>query len=667
MAKQMSRASLVQKTRDWLNRTGDFDYKSALTEYEKFGSMVDVARSKYQADSQLQLRDIPLMLQDPIIAACLASMMETAFQPTHDQTLFQVQSRYPKLADDLNGWGREVGMDDSGLLFGNNLGIYGNLPIKMHYNSRMQLERFSPIPNFLSVVPVVISNRVIGHFVDGQFMDYYEYVYGQYLHYRDLGGSRSPMFNLTRTPGDKDESKILQNEFVVAPSYLSPAVRPWRNLRLIEDVLLLQRMDQSNFLRIVGVNVGDTITSKNAMKILGFYRGIFKKARRVAFDAGGMASSSFGNEFEVVVPTTTKQGLEIKDVGGSIDVKALKDVDVQYQRLFTALRTSPSIVGFTEETPSSLGEGPTTIWNQNHARTAKTFQYSVIKIIKQIYLLRARSIGYDVNENDFTVSVTAASTIEEESKRKAISAGLEVVRNAFEIIAGTGIEFNKDYLAKKLIGEAFASSPIDVSELFNVEKRQNNLTSVNSSLILRDALPRVSIMESSGLITSSVAQAYRDQVEVFQSQTEGQLKAETKGPITSSLQIPQSTMERRELSYSEFMTMGYLGSGYTVDVSTVDNAEILPSDFRFDSLRQSKVMKSATLPVKAVALQSTQTKMSADDLMNGQIATIKRAGVVNSRYVFDNEEDLTNYLYLASSGIKHFLVEEVYFSQESHE
>ena len=292
MAEKMSRAKLVDKTRQWLNRTGDFDYDKALKEYEQFGSMVDVARAKYQADAQLQLRDIPLMLQDPIIAACLASMMETAFQPTHDQTLFQVQSRYPKLADDLNGWGREMGMDDFGLLFGNNLGIYGNLPVKMHYNSKMQLERFSPIPNFMSVVPIVISNRTIGFFVDGQFFDYYEYVYGQYLHYRDLGGTRSPMFNLTRTPGDKDESRILQNEFTIAPSYLSPAVRPWRNVRLIEDVLVLQRMDQSNFLRIVGVNVGDSVTSKNAMKLLGFYRGIFKKARRVPFESSGMASSS---------------------------------------------------------------------------------------------------------------------------------------------------------------------------------------------------------------------------------------------------------------------------------------------------------------------------------------------------------------------------------------
>ena len=35
-----------------------------------------------------------------------------------------------------------------------------------------------------------------------------------------------------------------------------------------------------------------------------------------------------------------------------------------------------------------------------------------------------------------------------------------------------------------------------------------------------------------------------------------------------------------------------------------------------------------------------------------------------NRYVFDNDEDLINYLYLASSGLQNFLVEELYFDHQ---
>jgi len=660
-----------ERARNFILKDGTFDNEKALKEYEKFGSMVDVSRSKFQADAQLQFRDIPMMLQDPIIAACLASMMETAFQPTHDQQLITVNSRYPKLADVLNTWHKETGMDDFALLVANNVGLYGNLPIKMYYNKQMQLDRFVPIADFLSVVPIIVSNRVIGYYVDGEYCDFHEYVYAQYLHYRDLGGTRNPMFKLSQRPGDNENPVDMQNEFVLAPSYLSPAVRPWRNIRLIEDVLILQRMDQSNFLRIVGVNVGDNITSKNAMRLLNFYRAIFKKARRVPFDQYGMASSGFGNEFEVVIPTSAKQSLDIKDLGGQVDVKSLVDLDLQYQRLFTSLRTSPSIVGFTEDTPSSLGEGPTTVWNNNHARTAKVFQFSTLKAIKQIDLLYLRSRGYDVSLEDWQITVSAASTSEEESKRKSITAGLEVFDKAITSLNGTGIEYNKEYLVKELLQQAFATSPLDMSQLFDVEDKKNIPTpepqAVTGALLIKDRISRTSILASHNIISTEVFDEYKRSLAPI---TSDQV-SDTPTDGTQLILSDNSFLTQRVMSYGEYLSSGFLAAANSskVDLTTIDGTLVISN---FDTRTFKRLAPGLPLTqgrplamgLYAVGVTPEQKILEAKLLLDGSITTIKSVYIQEGRYVFDNNEDLINYLYIASSGVREFAADRVYIKND---
>ena len=295
------------------------------------------------------MREVPGMLKDPAIGSSLELIMETSFQMNDKQEVIWVVSAYDGIKKMLEEFHRDVNMQKTALVIGYNLLLWGNLPFRHFFNSEGQFVNFTPIPDFTQVTPIIISGKTLGFLVGGEFCYPYEYSYGQLEYFKNLGGIYKNSFvqlsGLIGSDQDAMESNF-QNEFNIAPSYLSRAARPWKNINIIEDALLLNRMDQSNYYRILSVQVGGAVHSKSAIRTLNYYRNLFKKVRRVSYDGSGMSSRGNGQEFEVIIPKTDKQGLEVTNVGGNLEIRAIKDLETQYNKLFAALKVQPSQIGF---------------------------------------------------------------------------------------------------------------------------------------------------------------------------------------------------------------------------------------------------------------------------------------------------------------------------------
>jgi hypothetical protein len=309
--------------------------------------------------------------------------METSFQMNDEQEVMWVVSQYDGVKKALDKFHEDVGMQQVILTLGYNLLLWGNLPFKHFYNSTGQFVNFTPIPDFTTVTPIVLSGKTLGFIVNGEFCYPYEFTFAQLEYLKNLGGIYKNNFvQMSGSLGGGYDSVAglgldFQNEFVIAPSYLSTAARPWKNINIIEDALLLNRMDQSNYYRIFSVMVGGSVHSKSAIRTLNYYRNLFKKVRRVSYDASGMASKGTGQEFEVIVPKTANQGVEVTNVGGEVDVKAIKDLETQYNKLFAALKIQPSQIGFGEEQSNAIGETNGQSYDRRLARTCKMVVYSV--------------------------------------------------------------------------------------------------------------------------------------------------------------------------------------------------------------------------------------------------------------------------------------------------
>jgi len=411
------------------------------------------------------LKDVPSMLGDPICSSAVKCVMQTSFQPDNEGKLFVLNSPFDSITKELKNFHNDINADNIILTTAYNLLLWGQLPWKHHFNGQGVLERVSPIPDFTQVTPVVISGKIVGFLnEEGNYVPSYEYTYSQLDFYKNLGGNSQQMY---LTVGDNEQS--FKNEFQYTDSYLSSASKPWRNVNIIEDGLLLNRMDQSNYYRIISVNVGGQVYSKSAIQVLNYYRNLFKKVRRINYDSNGMSSRGNGQEFEVIVPQTQNQGIDIKEVAGNMDIKALKDLDTQYQRLFAALQIQPSMIGFSSDTPSSLGDSAAITWDKRFAKVCKTLAYSTFNVLKNIDYYHLRSLGYNVNVTDWSYRTVSQTMMEDADKGETLKLASENLTKISEVLRNMDAEYNKEYLAKTLLGDALANYGIDTEKLFQKE------------------------------------------------------------------------------------------------------------------------------------------------------------------------------------------------------
>ena len=462
------------------------------------------------------LKDVPSMIEDSICKPAVKCVMQTAFQPDNEHRIFTVNTPYEIIKNELDNFHEQINADDVILKTGYNILLWGQLPWKHCFNKNGILERVIPIPDFTSVTPIIISGKCIGFLnEEGNYVPSYEYTYSQLDFYKNLGGNVQNMYCSIGANGTTEES--FKNEFTYADSYLSAASKPWRNVNIIEDGLLLNRMDQSNYYRIISVNVGGQVYSKSAIQVLNYYRNLFKKVRRVNYDSNGMSSRGNGQEFEVIIPQTQNQGVSIQNVGGEIDVKALKDLDTQYNKLFAALQIQPSMIGFSSDTPSSLGDSAAVTWDKRFAKVCKTVAFSAFNALRNIDYLHLKSLGFNVSLNDWNYNTVSQTILEDADKGESLKLASENLKEISETLRNMDAEFDKEYLAKTLLGDALANFGIDSEKLFAKKKdlgipeegqvmigtsfRKGGFNSFKKEILSSDA----HVMALSGLFTENTA------------------------------------------------------------------------------------------------------------------------------------------------------------------
>lgn len=463
--------SIPEMVHHFLTVEDDEKLIEKVEEYNNFATY-NIQQGDFNSRTVLSsMKDVNQMLQDPICQACVANVMDSTFQTDNDNNVFKVQTPITAIEKELNKFHEEIDAQNLVLTIGYNTLLWGQLPLKHCFNKDGVLERIIPIPDFTQVTPIIISGRTIGFMYENEFHPSYEFTYAQSSFYKNLGGNTSNQW-LTLTNQD-NEMLDIKNEFCYAHSYLSSASKPWRNVQIIEDALLLNRMDQSNYYRLIKVNVGGQVYSKPAIQTLNYYRNLFKKVRRVSYDSSGMASRGVGQEFEVIIPSSSNEGVDVTSVGGEVDVKALKDLDVQYQRLFASLRTQPSMIGFSEDVPSTLGEGPVSNWDKRFAKLCKNYSFSTFNALRRIDYFHLRSLGYNVNLNDWKYGTVSTTLQDDAEKGETLKLANENLKTLVDTFNSMQLEHNKVYLVKTLLGGALSSYGVDVETLLTPEENSN--------------------------------------------------------------------------------------------------------------------------------------------------------------------------------------------------
>lgn len=564
------------------------------------------------------LREVPSMLQDPLISSVLSFYMSAAFQAGEDQKVFWVKSDIQAIKDELESWHRKINAQKLVPTIAYNLAAWGNLPIKLFYSDHEELEQIQLIPDFTKVVPLQMFSKTLGYVVEGKYSPPYEYVYAQLEHTKNLGGIFSNfVYGVSQSDGKDFTGQV--NEFSIGPSLISNAIKPWRSINTIEEALTLHRLDMSNYYRIISVAVGDNVASKTALNLLNFYRNIFKKTRRVTYDSGGMASIGRGQEFEVIVPKTTKENVEIKDVGGQIEFKDAKDLDVQYNKLFAALGISPSQIGFSENLPSSLGESPAIMLDKRTERTVKSLVFSTFNALKAIDLYYLRSRGYRVDDSMWSYKNLSLSAADDKQRLEVVESRVKILKSLVQQFKLSGVKYDESYLTKSLLAPSLSSMGVDWDNL-NVGDKKVEIQA-NRNWQLEDRRQVYSSLRYIGVDVD---------------------EADTVVPVQSGL-----------LDYTYYAN----AKGCYPDDLEVNTASVVKAH---QAVKLGSCLKNSRLP-KADSVYSTVGPLTAGDLSQGSFGRIKEMVLLkNDAYLFRDKQSLVDYLYQTSNGIETVEVSNVY-------
>jgi len=646
--------SIPERVQKFLNRRQDPDLEQLVLEHTNF-ARYDINNVSYTSGNQINLlaRTIPNMLQDPIIQSCLAVIMETTFQANDKQELVWVKSPYELIKEELDIFHESIGWQDLILLIAYNILLWGNLPLKHIFNEEGVLTHVTPIANFQEVTPIVIGNKTVGYLnKEGNYCYPYEYSYAQLKFYRNLGGIS---YSTSLRGGSFSQDAYgndLVNEFTYAPPYLAAASQPWRNIRIIEDALLLNRMDQSNYYRIIAVNVGGQVYSKPSIRLLNFYRNLFKKVRRVSYDSTGMASKGTGQDFEVIIPKTNTQDVEIKDVGGNAEVKDVKDLDMQISKLFSALRVQPTMIGYSNDTPSGLGGGENTetVFDTRFSKVCKTLFYSVSKVLQEIDSVYLQTLGYNVSFKDWSYGTVSTTLLEDKARADNMKVAIDNFKSLAYELNQNQILFNKNYLVESILGPPMSANGMDVKELLRVDTEENDK---DEQMVISKYRGTFQEFANKKLIQSL------EDMKIFK-------PTEAKSLITS-LANNEKKIEMVKSSSTNINLNAYASSFTPFDENTpidfedkVNYVEQTPEELNnlaeVLNSKGSSLSNFASLPISFPVFVPSSIKLTAGDLNNAAVRAISSVILTPEGYVFTNKEDLATFTYLYLTGITSFTV-----------
>ena len=205
-------------------------------------------------------------------------------------------------------------------------------------------------------------------------------------------------------------------------SLLYDSYKTWRELMLLENSVLLQRITQSSIVRVIGVEVGDMPKESVQPHIMNIKQLIEQKA---AFSVGNNMSE-YTNPGPVVnnvyIPTRNNQGvLSTQQIGGDVNIGELVDLDYYEDKLFGGLRVPKQYFGRTDDSAGFSGGTSLSLISSRYAKMIKRIQNVIIQMITDAINLILIDTHNESYINRFTIKMLSPTTQEEVDRRDNLS------------------------------------------------------------------------------------------------------------------------------------------------------------------------------------------------------------------------------------------------------
>ncbi len=244
-------------------------------------------------------------------------------------------------------------------------------------------------------------------------------------------------------------------------SVLYNSFKIWRELSLLENAVLLNRMTKSAVLRTVSVEVGD-MDPTSAKKVVQRVKQMVEQKTAVTPMTTYQEYTNPGPmENTIYIPTHGGMGaVTSAQIGGDVDVGDLTDLDYWKKKLFASLAIPAQFIGSTDDSTGFNGGSSLSLISSRYAKTIKNVQARYIAGITDLVNLYLYDRGLVNYINKFTIRMQAPTTQEEKDRKDNEATTIANVDNVMRLLEPIENPTLKLKALKSLLGSAIADETV---------------------------------------------------------------------------------------------------------------------------------------------------------------------------------------------------------------
>lgn len=292
--------------------------------------------------------------------------------------------------------------------------------------------------------------------------------------------------NSTRTPEEvqifrddatADSTAGIKYKVRRGQSVLYNSFKIWREMMLLENAMLLNRITKSSIVRAIGVEVGDMPKEEVATKLMSIKQLFEQKAALNQGNSMAEYTNPGPMENNVYIPTHGGIGqINIQQVGGDVDVKGLADIDFFKTKLYSGLRVPKQYLGDTDDATGFNGGTALSIVSSRYAKAVKRIQSALTQAITDIINLILINRHMDSHINKFNIKMVAPTTQEELDKRDAVQTRINIIGDVMNLCSDIEDMSAKFKILKSLLSEVISDEALNTvleEQIKKFEEQEN--------------------------------------------------------------------------------------------------------------------------------------------------------------------------------------------------
>lgn len=244
-------------------------------------------------------------------------------------------------------------------------------------------------------------------------------------------------------------------------SLLYNMYKVWRQMMLLENALLLNRLTKSSILRVIEVEVAD-MPKERVGPHLQRIKSLVEQKTSIT---DGNSMSEYTNpgamENNIYVPTHNGVGaINTQQIGGDVNVRDIADIDYFKNKFYAASKIPKQFMGDTDDATGFNGGTSLSIVSSRYAKTIKRIQATMCQALTDAINILLIDRGLDNYVNKFSIRMQSPVTQEELDKRDNTSSKIQISDDVMRMVDGIEDEIIKLKILKALLSNAITNTEV---------------------------------------------------------------------------------------------------------------------------------------------------------------------------------------------------------------